>query len=134
MNFNKGWFSPRRTGLYAHLGTYVKWLLLTPVGILSLFMSVMGMVGVGFGAAPFMLGYLFAFPVFLLNFKYPKAAVIATWCLLLLVYVPLAVYNWPLINPIRLFSLHGHGPSVIICVMTQLAALAPRLDGKFAHR
>ena len=70
--------------LYAHLGTCLKWLLLTLVAILSLWLSIMGMVGVGFGAVAFMLGYLFAFPVFLLNFKYPKAAVIATWSLLLL--------------------------------------------------
>jgi hypothetical protein len=108
-------------------GVVIRWILLVPVAFITLFLLAMGLVGVGFGAAPFMLAYLLSFPVFLLNFFSAKIAAIAAWCLLLVQYIPLAILNWPHANPFDLLFARGEWLLLSAIVLIQISVLSPSL-------
>jgi hypothetical protein len=111
------------------IGTWIRWIILIPVAMITLFLSGTGLVGFGFGAGPFMIAYLCSFPVFLLNFWSARIAAWGMWMLLLAAYLPMTIYNWPTLNPFQLLDSKGNGLLTLAIVLTQLASLAPKLNG-----
>ena len=108
-------------------GKITRWLILIPVAIIAVMLSVLGWIGLGFGAGIFDLAYFCCFPVFLLNFVSAKAAAWGMWLLVAASYLPQAIFNWPLLNPFRLLSSKGNILLLTAAVLTQLSALAPQI-------
>jgi hypothetical protein len=88
-------------------GVVVKWLFLVPIIPMSAFMSLMGLVGIGFSAGVYVVGYLLSFPAFLLNFISAKWGVVGASSILALAYAPVAITSWPHVNPIVLMDSKG---------------------------
>jgi hypothetical protein len=90
-------------------------------------MTMMGEVGLGFGAGVFVLAYLLAVPLFLLNLISAKWGFIGAFLLLVLNYVPRAIQNWPQVNPFALMNARGDRLLVIIFVLNLLAGIAQKI-------
>ena len=88
----------------------------------------MGIVGLGFGSGRFALAYVLSFPAFLLNFWSAKVAAIGMWVLLLVVYLPVAMLNWPIVNPLRLLASPLDKMLLLMIVLTQISTLALKLN------
>jgi hypothetical protein len=107
----------------------VRWVFLTPIIPMSAFMTMMGWVGLGFGAGIYVLALLLSFPAFLLNFISAKWGVIGASLILVLAYVPVAILNWPKVNPIVLMDSKSSGILALIFVLNLAAAIAPKIIG-----
>ena len=101
-----------------------RWVLLAPILPMSIFISMMGLVGLGFGAGRFVLGYVLSLPAFLLNAISTRWGVAGAVAVLLLDYVPRAIQNWPQINPFVLLNPKGDGMLVLILVLNLTSATA----------
>ena len=113
-------------------GQIIRWVLLAPVLPMSMYLSGIGFVGLGFGAGPFLLGALCALPAFLLNFVSSRWGLFGAGALLLLDYVPRAILNWPNLNPSALLSSKADAMLVTIFALTAASAIASRLISRMS--
>lgn len=107
----------------------LRWVFLGPILPLSFFITMMGWVGLGFGAGILVLAHMLSFGASLVNFISTKWGAIAAGLILVLAYVPLAVNNWPLMNPLVLMNSDADGILALIFLLNVAAFLAPKMVG-----
>ena len=83
----------------------------------------MGVVGLGFGAGTFMLGYLLAAPAFFLNMISPRWGAVGALGIVALDYIPRAIMNWPEINPLVLLTSRADGMLILNLVLSIASAI-----------
>lgn len=110
------------------IGSWIRWIILIPVWGISLCLTGLAWIGTGFGGGWFIVGFLCAFPVSLLNFWSARIAAIGMWLVLFVTYLPVAVRNWPIINPVQLLNSGADLLLLLVVGLTQLASLAPKLN------
>lgn len=107
----------------------LRWMFLGPILPLSFFITMMGWVGLGFGAGILVLAHMLSFGACLVNFVSTKWGTAAAGLILVLAYVPLAVNNWPVLNPLVLMRSDADGILALIFLLNVAAFMAPKMVG-----
>ncbi|HEX8710444.1 MAG TPA: hypothetical protein VF730_01140 [Terracidiphilus sp.] len=112
----------------------LRWIFLAPILPLSFFITMMGWMGLGFGAGTLVLAHMLSFGACLVNFISTKWGAVAAALILVLAYVSVAVRDWPVMNPLVLLHSEADGILALILLLNVAAYVAPKLVGAGAVR
>ena len=107
----------------------LRWVFLGPILPLSFFITIMGWAGLGFGAGILVLAHILSFGACLVNFISTKWGTVAAGLILVVAYMPLAVHNWPVLNPLVLMNSEADGILALIFLLNVAAFIAPKMVG-----
>src|SRR5271167_3650091 len=105
-------------------------LFLAPVLLISIWLSMWGMLGTGFGAGRLVVAYLIALPAFLLNIISPKWGVIGAVIVVFVDYWTRLVVTWATFNPLAVLSTLADRLMLINLVLTLASAYLATIRGK----
>lgn len=105
----------------------LRWVFLGPILPLSFFITMMGWVGLGFGAGFLVVAHMLSFGACLVNFVSTKWGAVAAALILVLAYVAVAMRSWPVLNPLVLMNSEADGILALIFLLNVAAFAAPKL-------
>src|SRR5689334_21891458 len=102
---------------------YFRWALIAPSLPISIWVSMMGLLGLGLGAGTLCLAYVLSTPAFFLNIISPRWGALGATGIAALDYLPRARLNWPEINPIVLLTSRADGMLMVNLVLSIASAV-----------
>lgn len=104
--------------------------LLVPALPISVFLTGLGWMSIGWGMGWFAFAELLSLPVFILVAILPKWGILGASALPIVHYIPLAIANWPSLNPFGLLSTIPDLLIIANCALTVASGLIVWLTGK----
>ena len=105
--------------------------LLVPALPISVFLTGLGWMSMGWGMGWFAVAELLSLPVFVLVAIFPKWGGIGACALPIVHYIPLAIANWPNLNPFGLLSTIPDFVMITNCALMVASGLIVWVSGKY---